>query len=116
MLSRGRVARGTQKTEIEIIDISTYQAPKVPSKKWRELIKKIWEVYPLIRPRCGGEMRIVALLDDSEIIEKILRHLNLWTDSVPDKTRASPEAIAPDITYEPFYDDFQLEPEELAAG
>lgn len=45
------VARGSQKTEIEIIDISNYQAPKVPSKKWRALIKKIWEVDPLICPR-----------------------------------------------------------------
>jgi len=75
-IKKCEVARGLQKTETEIIDISSCQAPKVPSKKWRELIKKIWEVDPLICPRCGGEMRIVALLDDSEIIEKILRHLN----------------------------------------
>ncbi len=27
-----------QNKEIETIDISTYQVPKVPSKKWRELI------------------------------------------------------------------------------
>ncbi|MCK5241615.1 transposase [bacterium] len=29
------VAPGLQKTEIGIIDISSYQAPKVSSKKWR---------------------------------------------------------------------------------
>ncbi|MCK5242146.1 hypothetical protein KAR34_06830 [bacterium] len=46
-----------------LIDISTYQAPEVPSKKWRELIKKIWEVDPLICPSCGEEMKIIALLD-----------------------------------------------------
>jgi len=57
-------------------------------------------------------MKIIALLDVSEVVAKILRHLNLWTDSVPDKMRASPEAVAPDITYGPLYDDFQLEPEE----
>ena len=66
--------------------------------------------------RTHWDIHDVALLDDSEIIEKILRHLNLWTDSVPDKTRASPEAVAQNITYEPLYDDFQLDPEELAAG
>jgi hypothetical protein len=42
---------GFQNKEIEIIDISAYQAPKVPSKKWRELIRKIWEVDPLICPK-----------------------------------------------------------------
>jgi hypothetical protein len=56
------------------------------------------------------------LLDDSEIVEKILKHFNLWIDSVPDRTRASPEPVAPDITYEPLYDDFQLDPEDLVAG
>ena len=44
------------------------------------------------------------------------KYLKLWIDSVPDRTRASPEPVAPDITYEPLCDDFQLEPEELAAG
>ncbi len=101
-----------QNKEIEIIDISTYQAPKVPSKQWRELIKKIWEVDPLICPRCSGEMKIIALLDDREIIEKILKHLKLWSEPAPDTARGSPESVIPDNIYEPFYDDLQLIPEE----
>jgi hypothetical protein len=43
-------------TEVEIIDVSEYELKWIPSKTWRECIKKIWEVDPLICPKCGGEM------------------------------------------------------------
>ena len=51
---------------------------RIPSKKWRELIKKVWEVDPLECPNCGGEMKVIALIDEAAVIEKILRHLGLW--------------------------------------
>ena len=51
---------------------------RIPSPKWRELIKKVWEADPLLCPRCSREMRIVALIDDRAVIERILRHLGLW--------------------------------------
>jgi hypothetical protein len=33
-------------TSIEIIDVSEYRPPKIPSPQWRECIKKVWEVDP----------------------------------------------------------------------
>jgi hypothetical protein len=36
---------------------------RIPSKKWRELIKKVWEADPLRCPKCSREMRIVSLID-----------------------------------------------------
>jgi hypothetical protein len=36
------------------------------------------EADPLLCPRCQKEMRIVALIDDQSVIERILRHLGLW--------------------------------------
>ncbi len=38
---------------IEIIDVSDYKPPRMPSKKWRECIKKIYEVDPLCCPKCA---------------------------------------------------------------
>ncbi len=70
------------------------------------------EVDPLICPSCGGEMKIIALLDDGEVVAKILKQLNLWTEPEPDTARGSPESVIPDNIYEPFYDDLQLIPEE----
>jgi len=54
----------------------------IPSAKWRELIKKIWEADPLLCARCSREMKIVALIDDRAVIEHILRRLGLWEQGV----------------------------------
>jgi|WetSurMetagenome_2_1015567.scaffolds.fasta_scaffold67101_3 hypothetical protein len=32
---------------------------------------------------CNGEMRIVAFIEDDVVIEKILRHCELWKDPKP---------------------------------
>jgi len=42
---------------------------------WARLIQKIYEVDPLECPNCGAAMRIIALIDDADVIERILRHL-----------------------------------------
>ena len=43
------------------------------------MIKKVYdEADPLICPWCGGAIRIIALIDQPEVIEKILPHLELW--------------------------------------
>jgi len=36
------------------------ELPRVPSKGWAEMIRKVYEVDPLVCPRCGGRMRVVA--------------------------------------------------------
>ena len=48
------------------------------SKKWAELIKLLYEVDPLLCSQCQNEMRIVAIINDPFIVEKILKHLDLW--------------------------------------
>jgi len=49
----------------------------LPSKGWAEMIKKVYEVDPLLCPRCGGEMRVIAFIEDHKVIDKIIRHLKL---------------------------------------
>ncbi len=61
-----------------MLDVSEHQPRRVPSKTWRELIKKIWEVDPLSCPRCGCEMKIISLIHEPDVIARILRHLALW--------------------------------------
>jgi hypothetical protein len=41
-------------------------------------IQKIYEVDPLTCPKCQGRMRISAFIEDEEVIQKILKHLDLW--------------------------------------
>jgi hypothetical protein len=47
-------------------------------KNWVRLIQKIYNVDPLLCPKCSGSMKIILFIEDSEIIKKILKHLNLW--------------------------------------
>ncbi len=61
-----------------VLDISDYEPRRVPSRTWRELIKKVWEVDPLTCPQCGSEMRIISLIQDPDVIRRILEHLGLW--------------------------------------
>jgi len=47
-------------------------------QNWARLIQKIYEVDPLVCPKCQGPMKIIAFIEELDIIEKILRHLDLW--------------------------------------
>ena len=49
----------------------------VPSQGWAEMIRKVYEVDPLVCPRCGGRMRVVAFLTEPAVIDRIIRHLEL---------------------------------------
>jgi hypothetical protein len=89
---------------VRIIDVSEHKPRRIPSSKWRELIKKAWEADPLLCPKCQKEMRIVALIDDRAVIERILRHLDLWAQGV----RVAPARAPPEIAervIEPCLDD-----------
>ena len=49
----------------------------VPSKGWAEMIRKVYEVDPLLCPSCGGRMRIVSYIEEPKTIDRIIRHLEL---------------------------------------
>jgi len=42
---------------------------------WALLLARIYEVFPLVCPRCGGAMRIIAFITDASTIRNILVHL-----------------------------------------
>ncbi|MCX6960753.1 MAG: hypothetical protein NTW91_10865 [Verrucomicrobia bacterium] len=76
----------------EIIDVSSFTPRRRPSRKWRELIQKVWEADPLLCPTCHEPMRIVALIDEQDVIERILRHLGLWEER-GGASRGPPEPV-----------------------
>jgi hypothetical protein len=47
-------------------------------KNWARLIQKIYEPDPLICPKCSGKMKVISVIEDQEVIKKILKHLGLW--------------------------------------
>jgi len=49
-------------------------------RPWAELMRRSYGLDVLACPRCGGRLRLVALIDDPSVIERILRHLGLPAD------------------------------------
>lgn len=75
---------------------------KAARRSWSRLIRKIYEIDPLVCPECGSRMRLVAFIEQEQIIRKILKHLSLWEEP---RTRAPPEPEqTPDIEYAPIID------------
>jgi hypothetical protein len=63
--------------------------PPKPSKAhylWAVLIARIYEVFPLLCPLCGGQMRIIAFITHSADIRQMLDHIGV---------QAEPPNIAP---------------------
>jgi Putative transposase len=54
-------------------------------KGWAALMRQVYESSPLLCPKCGSEMKIIAFLErhQTEVIEKILRHGGLWEERGP---------------------------------
>jgi Putative transposase len=87
---------------VEVIDVSAHEPRRIPSKKWREFIKKVWEADPLRCLKCSREMRIVSLIDEEDVIERILRHLGLWQEGRCVHSGTDPPG---ETTLDPWLDD-----------
>ena len=44
-------------------------------RRWANLIRRVYEVDPLVCPRCGAEMRVVAFITEPRVIRRIVDHL-----------------------------------------
>jgi hypothetical protein len=51
--------------------------PFIPSKGWAEMIRKVYEVDPLLCPTCSGQMRIISFIQEPKTIDRIIGHLKL---------------------------------------
>jgi len=39
------------------------------------MIRNVYEAEPLVCPRCGGRMKVAAILTDFAIVDRIISHL-----------------------------------------
>jgi hypothetical protein len=88
--SRGlRKKAGTDDAVLALIESEV--SSKEFRKNWARLIQKIYNVNPLLCPKCSGSMRIIALIEDEQLVKKILKHLGLWDV----KRKPTPRANGP---------------------
>ena len=94
------VARGKRKKNEQDELIPSILEPDGSSgeykRNWARLIQKIYEVDSLTCLKCSGKMKVISMIEDEEIIKKILKHLGLWEV----KARPPPKATGPPKTVE----------------
>jgi len=64
---------------------STPPEPAAPPKRaahylWAVLVARIYEVFPLLCPLCGGQMRIIAFITHSAEVRHILNHIGVQSE------------------------------------
>jgi ribosomal protein S27E len=76
-------------------------------KSWARLIQKIYEVDPLICPKCKGTMRVISSIEDQSVIRTILE------SRPPPKIHDPPirEYVAVDLQIQPLNDTIYGDPE-----
>jgi len=88
-VSRGRRKKADQDGLVPCI-LQPEESSKEYRKNWARLIQKIYEIDPLICPRCHGPMRVISFIEDQEVIKKILKHLGLGEVNPPEVWRVKP--------------------------
>jgi len=103
-------ARGMRAKQARAADAPDDQPP-TPAKpapldrrRWAMLIKKIYHADPLRCPKCGGAMKVIAIIEahQGDVIRKILQHCGLWHDPPP---RAPPRQTRPSQAVRPTHED-----------
>jgi hypothetical protein len=57
---------------------------------WARLLRRVLEVEPLLCPKCGVEMRVVSVLTEPQVVDRILRHVRGGGGHDPFAGRAPP--------------------------
>jgi hypothetical protein len=63
-------------------------------KNWARLLRKIFEVHPMICARCGVELKVISVITDPKIIDQILAHVKSGKGHDPFEARAPPKTLA----------------------
>ena len=68
--------------------------PKAYSMTWVQRLKRVFAIDIEKCEKCGGPVRIIASIEDPDVIQKILKHLGL--DQLADAPIRSPPSVLTD--------------------
>jgi hypothetical protein len=72
---RGKVKKASLSPSV--LRIVEEELRRLPSKGWAAMIRKVYEVDPLVCPKCGSRMKVVAFLTEYAVVDRIIDHLKL---------------------------------------
>lgn len=61
---------------------------------WAELMRRSLGLNVLACPRCGGRLRLIALIDDPAVVRRVLQHLDLPTEVPEARPARAPPLLA----------------------
>jgi len=79
--SRGRRKKALQQTGGSSPDAAPAETEaatvelRSARRRWAELLRRVYEIDPLVCPKCGGEMRVIGFITEPTTIRRILDHL-----------------------------------------
>ena len=72
---RGKIRKAEK--EGQKLLIIKEECPRIPRRGWAEIRRKVYEVDPLICPKCQDRMRVIAFITDYPVVDRIINHLKL---------------------------------------
>ena len=76
-------------------DSSRSVPPRSGGYQWAELMQRTFAFDVLACPRCGGRLRLVALVEQASVVRRILSHLDLPSE-LPEPRPARPPPRRPE--------------------
>jgi hypothetical protein len=79
--ARGQRRKVENKRETHDSSVSSHEPLPTPPeraalrRRWANLIRRVYEVDPLLCPRCGAEMRVIGFITEPKVITRILDHI-----------------------------------------
>ena len=89
-----------------IVFVSNGPELKAFRRNWARLIQKIYQIDPLLCPKCQGAMKLISFIEYDALIKKTLMHLGLWETRNHDPPKLDTlhtPAIETELTYDYTY-------------
>ena len=65
-------------------------APLEVQRAWAYLVNEVYEVDPLVCPKCGGTMRVISHIENPNVIWQILNHLGVLEEELVGSSECAP--------------------------
>jgi hypothetical protein len=97
---RGLVTPARRGKGIQSISNTEFRTPaeRHAAMTWAQRLKRVFNIDIEVCGRCGGSVRVIACIEDQDIIDRILTHLRQKEQETPTRPLLVPQTRAPPET------------------
>jgi hypothetical protein len=94
---RGLVTPARRGKGIQSISNTEFRTPaeRHAAMTWAQRLKRVFNIDIEVCGRCGGSVRVIACIEDQDIIDRILTHLRQTAQETPTRPLLVPPTRAP---------------------